>query len=245
MIDVRKGLRDVVNSRNRVRTKRIVAAVLGVGMALLTASIASAAGKPGYYIAFRSVGGISSMEDVTGKGFSNALNLQNDSDEVAGLGGVIGYKWNNLPLHSEIEVTHRFRFDFDTRDDGVADADTGYEANVDTTTVLFNLLFDFRLDGSFTPYVGGTLGWSHNAADTERRVINTGVLTTEKTATDNLAWGGMAGIVWDFGERWGADFAYRYINLGEVDTGVFASGDSVTSDDYISHDLVISLLYRF
>ena len=234
-----------MNSRNRVQAKSFLVAVLCIGASILYAPIATAGGKPGYYIALRGIGGISSMDDVTAKGFTNTLNLQNDSDEVAGLGGVIGYKWKNLPLHSEIEVTHRFRFDFDTRDDGVGDADTGYEANVDTTAVLFNLLFDFRLDGSFTPYVGGTVGWSHNTADTERRVINTGVLTKKKTTTDNAAWGGMVGVVWDIGESWGADFAYRYINLGEVDTGAFSGGDSVTADAYISHDLVVSLLYRF
>jgi opacity protein-like surface antigen len=234
-----------MNSRNRVQVKRFLVAVLCIGASFLYAPIAVAGGKPGYYIALRGIGSISSMDDVTTKGFANILNLQNDSDEVAGLGGVIGYKWKNLPLHTEIEVTHRFRFDFDTRDDGVADADTGYEANVDTTAVLFNLLFDFRLDGDFMPYIGGTFGWSHNTADTERRVINTGVQTTKKTATDNVAWGGMAGVVWDFGESWGADFAYRYINLGEVDTGAFSGGDSVTADAYVSHDLVASLLYRF
>ena len=228
-----------------LRVNQVLVAVLCVGLSLAIAPAVLAGGKPGYYIAFRSIAAFSSMDDVIGKAFSNTLNLQNDSDEVAGLGGAIGYKWNNLPLHSEIEVTHRFRFDFDTRVDGPGDADTGYEANVDTTAVLFNLLYDFRLDARFTPYIGGTLGWAHNSADTERRVINTGILTTKETATDNLAWGGMAGIVWDFSERWGADFAYRYINLGEVDTGVFAGGDSVTADEYISHDFLVTLLYRF
>ena len=234
-----------MNLRRGLAVKRVLAAVVCGGLASSVASVAQAGGKPGYYIAARGIGAFSSMDDVSAKGFANTLNLQNDSDEVAGLGGAIGYKWNNLPLHSEVEITHRFRFDFDTRDDGPGDADTGYEANVDTTAVLFNLLFDIRLDGQFTPYLGGTLGWARNSADTERRVINTGVLTTKETTTDNLAWGGMAGIVWDFSERWGADFAYRYINLGEVDTGQFTGGDSVSADDYISHDLLVSLLYRF
>ncbi len=242
---MRTGTIQRVDTRRGHRVKRVFAVVLCAGLALAVAPPAQAGGKPGYYVAFRSIGAIASMDGAAGRGFANTLNLQNDSDQVAGLGAAIGYKWNNLPLHSEIEVTHRFRFDFDTRDDGPGDADTGYEANVDTTAVLFNLLYDFRLEGSFTPYFGGTLGWARNSADTERRVINTGVLTSKETSTDNLAWGGMAGVVWDFGERWGADFAYRYINLGEVDTGVFAGGDSVTADDYISHDLLISLLYRF
>ena len=242
---VQTGFMQRMESRRGFRVRRVFAAVLCAGVVLAVASVAQAAGKPGYYVAFRSIGAFASMDNAAGKGFANTLNLQNDDDLVAGVGGAIGYKWNNLPLHSEIEVTHRFRFDFDTRVDGPGDADTGYEANVDTTAVLFNLLYDIRLEGRFTPYFGGTLGWSHNSADTERRVINTGVLTKKETATDNLAWGGMAGVVWDFGERWGADFAYRYINLGEVDTGVFAGGDSVTADDYVSHDFLISLLYRF
>ena len=234
-----------MNSRNRVQIKRNLVAALCIGASLLYAPIAAAGGKPGYYIALRGIGGIGSMDDVTAKGFTNTLNLQNDSDLFAGAGGVIGYKWKNLPLYSEIEVTHRFRFDFDTRDDGPVDADTGYEANVEATAVLFNLLHDFRLDGKFTPYVGGTIGWSHNTADTERSVINTGAVTSKKAATDNAAWGGIAGVVWDFGVSWGADFAYRYINLGEVEIGTFSGGDSVTADNYVAHDLVVSILYRF
>jgi len=234
-----------MNSHNRVQVKWFLVAALCIGASFLYAPIATAGGKPGYYVALRSIGGISSMEDVSTKGFSNTLNLQNDSDDVAGLGGVIGYKWKNLPMHTEIEVTHRFRFDFDTRDDGVADDDTGYEANVDTTAVLFNLAYEIRLDGNFTPYIGGTIGWSYNTANTERRVINTGVETKKKTMIGNAAWGGMAGVVWDFSESWAADFAYRYINLGEVDIGIFPGGDNVTADDYISHDLVVSLLHRF
>ncbi len=215
-------------------------------IAFLVETPMTAAGeRSGYYFAARGVGAVSSMEGVSSTGFSNTIRLQNDSDTVAGLGAAIGYKWNNLPVHSEIEMLHLFRFDFDVRDDGPADSDTGYEVNVSTTVMLFNLLWDFRLDGSVTPYAGGTLGWVRNTAETERRVINTGVLTSQEASTDNFAWGGMVGVVWDFDKNWAADVAYRHINLGEVDTGLFPGGDSVTADDYVSNDLVLSILYRF
>lgn len=229
----------------RMYLNKILVVVLCIVSFVMVSVRVHAEGKPGYYMSVRSIGGIASMDNVKGKGFANTLNLQNDRDEVAGLGGVIGYNWKNIPIHSEVEVLHRFRFDFDTRDDGPADTDVGFETNVDTTTVLFNLLLDLRLNGNLTPYIGGSIGWSNNTAETERRVINTGVLTTNKTETSNLAWGGLLGVLWDIDEDWGTDFAYRYINLGEVDTGVFVGGDSVSANNYISHDLVMSFFHRF
>lgn len=221
-------------------------ATLSLSATLLAVSPQTAsADEHGYYLGLRAIGAFSEITGISGNNFSNALDIRNDTDEVGAVGGFVGYKWINAPLHSELELTYRTRFDFDTRDDGPLDNDIGYEANVATTAVLFNLLYDFRNSSRFTPYVGGTLGWARNSSETERLDVKANTLTKTDNDSDNLAWGLMTGVIWDLNSRWGADLAYRYIDLGEVDTGSLAGGDSVTADDYVSHDLIFSVFYRF
>ncbi len=63
--------------------------------------------------------------------------------------------------------------------------------------------------------------------------------------TNNFTWGGTIGVDWHFAENMMAEVAYRYINLGEVDTGPAATGESITTGDYVSHDVLLSIFYRF
>jgi len=197
----------------------------------------------GVYIGIRGVGSLASFDDVNTSGFVGAKQIQNDDDSVAGIGGFVGYRWQDLPLRTEIEAGYRFRFDFDVRDQGAPAID--YEANVATLTVLFNAILEWRNESDFTPFIGGTIGWARHSSDTTRVVVPTQASVSEDTDKDNLAWGGLAGVEWGFTEHWSAGLAYRYINMGEVDAGSFSGGDSVSADDYTSHDLLLSVSYRF
>ena len=171
-------------------------ATLLLSAILLAASPQSAsADQHGYYLGLRAIGAFSEITGVSGNNFSNVLDVRNDSDEVGAVGGFVGYRWTNAPLHSELELTYRTRFDFDTRDDGPLENDIGYEDNVATTALLFNLLYDFRNSSRFTPYVGGTLGWARNSSETERLDIKANTLTKKDNDSDNLAWGLMTGVI--------------------------------------------------
>lgn len=195
-----------------------------------------------YYGAFKLIGSFADMDGVSQTGFTNQIQERNTSDIVGGFGASIGYRWKNIPVHSEIEVSHRTRFDFDTRDDDPAFLNTvGYETNVATTSVLFSAALDWRNDSDFTPYAGGLIGWSRNSAETER---NAGASARDQD-TDNFAWGLIAGVIWDWDERWGMDLGYRYVDLGQVETGTFSTGESIQAEDYTTHDLLLSVFYRF
>lgn len=220
------------------------------GLALAAALPARAAEDDVYmlrdmYLGLRAIGAVSMMDGLDTRNFGGTLNAQNDEDEVAGLGGILGYRWRALPLRTELEVAHRFRFDLDLQDRAAPVID--YEANVRTTSVLFNAFYEWRNGSAFTPFVGGSVGWARNTADSDRVVIAPGLARSSKeTDTDNLAWGGMLGVDWRFAENWSAELAYRYIDLGEVEVGPFsANNDGVTVDDYTAHDVIISLSYRF
>lgn len=204
---------------------------------------ASADEAPRYYGALKLIGSVAKMDDITATGFTNNLDELNTSDLVGGFGAAIGYRWKNIPVHSEIEVSHRTRFDFDVRDDdtSIQNSDIGYKANVATTSVLFSAAFDWRNDSEFTPYLGALAGWSRHDAETNR---NAGASNRDQS-TDNFTWGIITGVIWDWNESWGVDIGYRYIDLGEVETGRFPTGESVQAESYTSHDITLSLLYRF
>lgn len=210
---------------------------------LVLVSPASAADRGGFYAGLRLVGSVAEMKDVEGVGFTGALVENQSSDIVGGGGGVVGYRWDRLPLRTEMELAYRVRFDWNARDDG--SPIVGYQNNLDSTNLLFNVLFEYRNMSDFTPFFGGTLGWARNHSSVERNVVGTPTTVSQDYSENNLAWGVMLGLDWGFAQHWSAEAAYRYINLGPASTGSFAGGDEVKADSYVSHDILISGMYKW
>ena len=212
-------------------------------LSLLLASPVAAADRAGFYAGLRLVGSVADLQDVEGVGFTGALRENQSSDIIGGGGGVVGYRWGRLPLRTEMEVAYRVRFDWNSRDTG--SPAIGYQDNLDSTNVLFNVLLEYRNMSDFTPFFGGTLGWARNHSSVERTNLATSAAVTQDYSENNLAWGVMLGLDWAFAEKWGAEFAYRYINLGPASTGSFAAGDEVKADAYVAHDIMLSAMYKW
>lgn len=217
---------------------------LALAMSLLATTSALAQESLGdAYVGIRAIGSIAAMDDIDTVGFTGSQSIENDNDAVAGVGVIAGFRWAGIPLRTEVEASYRFRFDFDARDSGPPA--TTYESNVATISVLLNALLEWRNDSDFTPFIGGTVGWARNSSDTTRIDVPSQARTSEKTDSDNLAWGGLAGVGWQFAESWSAELAYRYIDMGEVGAGSFAAGDGIEADHYVSHEALLSFSYRF
>lgn len=200
------------------------------------------AGVGGVYMGLRAVGSVAEMQETAFTGFANSI-INNDEDLTAAAAAYIGYRFDDIPLRLDVEGGHRFRFDYDARNVAGATV-TGYENNVDTTYALMNVGWEIRHFGEFVPYLGASVGWTRNNSEVERNVLAAGITRTEN-AVDNLALGAMVGIDWRFAESWGTGIGYRYINLGEVDTGSLAAGESFSTDDYVAHDVMLSLEFRY
>lgn len=221
------------------------------GLSVLAFAVAAGAAVPalaqesegGVYLGLRGVGAFVEADDVDVQGFTGSKNIQNDSDLVAGLAGIVGYRWEDIPLRTEVEGGYRFRFDFDLQDTGAPVTD--YETNLESVVVLFNAVLEWRNESDFTPFIGGSIGWARNKAETTRVVIPTQASTDKDEDSDNLAWGVMAGVDWEFIDQWSAGLAYRYLDLGEIETGTFSGGDGVEANDYTSHDVLLTVSYRF
>lgn len=201
--------------------------------------------RAGPYFGIRAIGSIANLEDTETTGFTGPTLVENDSDEVAGPAFVGGWVFHNFPLRAEIEAGYRVRFDYDVRD--LAPGGTiDYEMDVATTQVLVNMILEWRNSSSFTPFVGGTVGWARNHMEIQRSNLATGAQTTPDNDQDNIALGGMAGINWRFADSWSTDLIYRYINLGPVESGVIpGTGETIEADGYHSHDVLWSVYYHF
>ena len=200
-------------------------------------------GEHGRYLGFRFIGSVAEIQDTTATNFKGILQINHEDDLVAGNSVILGYRWKSIPIRTEIEVGVRYRFDYDNRDTGTPV--TGYENNLSTVTGLVNVAYEYRNSSDFTPYFGGSIGWAQQHSEVERNNLVTGEIEKFSSNEHNFAWGGLLGVTWHFAKHWDADFGYRFINLGDVDTGVSSIGTRIEGEDYLSHDVLFTVNYRF
>ena len=218
-------------------------AVFFVFVFMLASPAVAADDRAGFYAGLRLVGSVADLQDVEGVGFTGPLVENQNSDITGGGGGVVGYRWGWLPVRTEMELAYRVRFDWNNRDAG--SPAIGYQNNLDSTNLLFNVLFEYRNMSDFTPFFGGTFGWARNHSNVERTNLSTLASETQDNTENNLAWGVMLGLDWAFARTWSAELAYRYINLGPASTGTFSGGDEVKADAYVAHDIMLSGMYKW
>jgi len=224
--------------------RRLSIFVLGALVLGLAAPASADQGVFSYYLGLRAIGGQSKIDNIQTPGFTGAAVIQNDTDLVGGVGLVFGAKSKRLPIRLELEVAHRFRFDLDMRENQTGNV-IDHEMNVATTSALVTAILEWRNRSSFTPFIGASVGWARNSVETERTNITTQAKTIRDQDTDNFAWGGTLGVDWFFAKSWSAQAAYRYIDLGETDSGPGPAGERIKGGDYTSHDLLLGVFYHF
>lgn len=203
----------------------------------------------GLYLGFRLLPAIGGADETLiggqGGGGPFAQRGGDDPGPTVGLGGTLGYHLRpyGLPLRAEVEYAYRHRLDFDTEER--TPTFIGYKNDVSTNSVMFNLYYDLATSTAWRPYVGAGIGWARNSSDTQRGNLSTGAVENREEDTDNLAYSFQAGVRVAITRSWVGEIGYRYIDLGEIDSGTFTTGDRVTGDDYVSHDIVLGLVYFF
>lgn len=223
----------------RKLTKNLISAV---GAAVIGLSVSAAhAEDGGYFLSLKGFGGWSDPGDISSTG-TGTLSERNTADLAAGGGAAIGYQFADAPFRLEAEVLHRVRVDVDSRD---TTNNIGYENNLSSTTALMGLAYEFRNDGSWTPFVGGYAGLAQNTSSVDRTNLAAGTTTTTENDQTDLAVAATMGV--DFAATEVLDFgvAYRFSYLGGFDTGTMAGGDSIEGDPFLAHDLVLSVRFNF
>lgn len=188
-------------------------------------------------------------------------------------GGVgVGYQFNSW---LRFDVTGEYRFSAGSRgftfhdtyrlDDGATTfAGTNKVTGKFTAAVfLANAYLDLGTWHGFTPFIGAGVGWASKTLDSVKdnsyatAVTNaTGVITNNSfvignagsKTTSSFAWALMAGVGVDVSQNMKLEVGYRYLNLGKIETGVFAcNGCAYTMKvkDADSHEMKVGLRYMF
>lgn len=229
-------------------------AAMGACLALFGWTASGAASDDnGFYITLIGVAGFSEVSDLDNEGsFGGSIRNDDESDEVGGVGGTLGYQWE-VPggkLRTDAEFHYRFRFDLDEQrplfnNNPPSLTDPGLNSDLATATWLANANYLLDVGFDIYPYVGGGLGATYYDADNDFNDI--GGLGRDSDDTDdvNFTWAVNAGLLWDITQNIHFILGYRYIDMGEIDFGTYANGGVNVEGDYTSHDLILSLGYRF
>lgn len=159
-----------------------------------------------------------------------------DNAAVFGLGG--GYKATWLRADLTIDYSGRANFAADTPD-GASVLTT----KIETVTTLANLYADLGNWNGVTPYVGAGLGFSYMRA---REFYDATISAPAAANNDNwnFAWAAIGGLSYRIGTNLLADASYRWLHLGDLETGVDAAGNRLTVEDIAAHEFRFGLRYE-
>ncbi len=193
--------------------------------------------------------------ELTSPAFTSDVTvLQKDvsSGMLAGLG--LGYQFNNW-FRADVTGEYRGGTTFRGLDSYSAfgGGANDYYGTKSEWLFLANAYIDLGTWWCFTPFVGAGIGYSQNTIDNFRDVNapNGAVAYADKNSQWEMAWALHAGIAYKVTPNFTAEFAYRYVNLGD-----FASGDLIGFDggnatnnpinlnNVVSHDFKLGLRWN-
>jgi opacity protein-like surface antigen len=186
---------------------------------------------------------------------------QKDIKDTAFVGFGIGYSWNNW---LRFDFTGEYRMDvkfkalgsFTEFCPGGGRCFDAYDGDHQASVFLVNAYLDLGTWWCVTPFVGFGAGWAYHktAALTDLGTAGGGNVPFGHTLVDNshwnFAWAAHAGLAYSVTNNFKVEFAYRYLNMGDVKTSEVLCGASgcgtgsgprafYTLTNFDSHDLKI------
>ena len=112
-----------------------------------------------------------------------------------------------------------------------------------------NVYLDWDNHSAFTPYIGGGFGFAYIVVDKHFAANgNGGNSLFDGEGNWNFAAAATAGFTYDVSHNWAIDANYRYLWVGDVDTGgSLTSGltGKITYEDMDFHEIRIGARYTF
>lgn len=174
----------------------------------------------------------------------------------------IGYAWNNW-LRFDVTGEYRSNVPFKVLGSYTEFCTAGgrcfdlYDANVSSWVGLANAYLDLGTWWCVTPFIGAGVGVAYTTTHslTDIGFIANGTTGFGYAATDyskwNFAWALHAGFGYEVTSKVKMEFAYRYLNLGNVQTAIIDCNSTgcvttgprayYTLNNFSSHDLKIGL----
>lgn len=167
--------------------------------------------------------------DVSASGAADPTGNQMNDGVVAG--GGFGFKSSFF----RADVTADYSFPANYSGTIVTSDDT--RAKIASVSVLLNGYLDLGTWYGLTPYVGaGAGGALVKVSDVQ------GPVAGENDSRWNFAWAGMAGVAWTVARNVQIDFGYRYMNLGDGESG---GPNAVTFKNLGGHEVRVGLRWSF
>ncbi len=209
------------------------------GVAFSAAASANTGGErwPSWYVGIS--GGVQFLQESDLGGTSTG-NL--DFDQGAAFTGSVGYYIpSSAPLFNALRIEGELGYRFADLGDFSYGGTTGSaDGDMQITSYMANLYYDFRNETSWTPYFGGGAGGAHVVID-GNTALN---VTNDKD--DVFAYQFMAGLMYAPGNipltEWG--IGYRYFATMEPEFGT-TGGGTLELEDIASHAVEVNAKFKF
>jgi opacity protein-like surface antigen len=159
----------------------------------------------------------------------------------AAITGEVGYHYNDL-LAAEVELGYT-KLDFDKF--SVAGVTASANGHIDTVVGFVNAIVTPLGRSTFTPYIGGGLGFAHG--DTKFNSLTIGGVTTPINTSSNgtdFAANALIGADYALTSNFLLGARYRFVWINDANTQS-SGGVTVKQGDITAHVITANLTYRF
>ena len=175
--------------------------------------------------------------------------LEEDIEDTLSAGIGLGFVLNHY-FRADVTLDHRFDTDvyMETETGGVCGGGPCVSkeyATLSSTVALANIYLEAGKYYGFAPYIGAGLGAARNNLSNWR---STTPATNVSERTDwSFAWALMAGVGYQVSDSLVFDLGYRYLDLGDIESGPDLADDrfNVELEDIHVHEARIGFRYLF
>lgn len=185
-------------------------------------------------------------QDVESVGYAPAFDSEADYKNGIGVYTALGYDWGNN-YRGEIEFAYRQNDARHYAGDGLGFSGwPSLDGDLQSRSIMFNLIRDFDTGGNLTPYVGFGVGGASFKNQVTGADAGFGALVIDDTAK-RLAYQAIAGIAVNLAEGLALDLSYRYFAAFGTPKFEGTIGGSPVSirHDYDTHSLFAGLRWNF
>lgn len=185
--------------------------------------------------------------------YNSVVNVDRGFDAAPLFGIGIGYNFNEW-LRFDVTGEYRGRANFHGLDIGYNPTphDDVYTGSKSELTFLANAYVDLGTWYNFTPFVGAGVGMSRNTISSFRDTSESFSSTAyaDSASKWSFAWALYAGVGYKVTKNLTLELAYRYIDLGNAESGNITNYVGVVGGPYefhhlTSHDLKLGLRFNF